>query len=458
MDPNRTPADAAIEGAIALLEALPAGGSPASLSGARLLSRVPRIERLGRLIDALRVVHAAEVSARLGSDADPIGAAGYSSARDAIGQLTGVSEVEARRRIRLGADIAPGASLTGAPTAPHHPEIAAAMSAGDLGLEAADILVRGLGAVVHRVDPDLVHQAEVGLVQLASATPAHPPLRAELVRDQLALYLLAIDPDGARPTEQNARIKRSLDFGCETADGMIPVRGLLVAEVGVEFKRLVDAHVRRISFVDPEEDAQVAADDRTPRQRRHDCLADIVGAAVRVADAPEIAGSAPAVIVTVTSEALATGRGVGVLDDHGTPVSIDTVDRLIDARGLQLVTFDAPGRILSLGSVQRCFTSSQRRAIVARDGGCVIPGCTAPAGWCEVVHHVVPWRNGGATRTDNGVLLCWGHHRSIDSGPWRISMPGGVPHVRGPGLTGWVPARRSRVRTPLPRAPLPLTG
>jgi hypothetical protein len=450
MDPNDAPADAAIEGAIALLEALSDGGSPASLSGARLLARVPRIERLGRLVDAFRVSHAAEVSSRLGSDVDPIGAAGYSSAREAIGQLTGVSEVEARRRIRLGDDIAPGASLSGAPTAPRHPEIAAAVSAGNLGLEAADILVRGLGAVAHRVDPVLVHQAEVGLVELTAATPAHPPLRAELVREQLALYLLAIDPDGARPTEQNARIKRSLDFGRETADGMIPVKGLLVAEVGAEFKRLVDAHVRRISFVDQAEDAQVAADDRTPRQRRHDCLADIIGAAVRVADAPEIAGSAPAVIVTVTAETLASGRGVGILDDHDTPVSIDTVERLVDSRGLQLVTFDGPGRILSLGSVQRCFTSSQRRAIIARDGGCVIPGCTAPAGWCEV-HHVIPWRKGGATHTDNGVLLCWGHHSRIDSGPWRLSMPDGVPHVRGPGLTGWVPARRSRVRTPLPR-------
>jgi hypothetical protein len=466
MSTRGTAADEAIEGAIALLASLAAGASPAVLSGRDFLERVPRVEQLGRLVDGLRVSHAAEAANRIDGPVDILGAAGYASATDAVGQLTAVSESEAARRIRVGKALASGVAISGAVTAPRYPAIAGAVATGALGVEAADVLIRELDAVAPRVDPVVLAEAEQGLVGLAAGTDDHPPLRVELVRVQVKAFVLAIDPDGARPREQRARRSRKLTFGAETADGLIPVSGLLVAEIGATFKRLIDAHVRKVSFGDGTERAghpgggsmdgtdlfAASADDRTPAQRRHDSLADILSAASRVKDAPELAGAAPAVIVTVTASALEDGRGVGYLDGHDTPISIDAVERLADTRGMQTVTLDRAGRVLALGSVQRCFTPSQRRAITARDGGCVIPGCATPAGWCEV-HHVIPWREGGDTHTDNGVLLCWGHHQRIDTGPWRLSMPDGVPHVRGPGHHEWTPTTTSRVR----RA-LPLTG
>ncbi|WP_341810217.1 HNH endonuclease signature motif containing protein [Labedella phragmitis] len=80
-----------------------------------------------------------------------------------------------------------------------------------------------------------------------------------------------------------------------------------------------------------------------------------------------------------------------------------------------------------------------------------MPGCSIPAGWCEV-HHVTPHRHGGRTHVDNGVLLCWGHHQKIDSGPWRISMPNGIPHVRGPAHHEWTHVTKARAnhRSELP--------
>jgi hypothetical protein len=408
---HETSTEEAIEGAIALLASLAADASPAVLSGRDFLQRVPRVEQLGRLVDGLRVSHAAEAANRIDGPIDTLGAAGYASAIDAIGQLTAVSEAEAARRIRVGKAVTCGIAISGAATAPRYPVIAEGVCSGCLGVEAADVLIRELDAVAPRVDPVVLAEAEQGLVGLAAGTDDHPPLRVELVRVQVKAFVLAIDPDGARPREQRARVKRKLTFGPETVDGLIPVSGLLVAEVGVTFKRLVDAHVRKVSFTDGGTDgtggadmlpASSAADDRTPAQRRHDSLADILSAASRVRDAPELAGAAPAVIVTVTQSALDDGRGVGYLDGHDTPISIDAVERLADTRGVQTVTLDRAGRVLALGSVQRCFTPSQRRAITARDGGCVIPGCATPAGWCEV-HHVIPWREGGDTHTDNGV-------------------------------------------------------
>lgn len=91
------------------------------------------------------------------------------------------------------------------------------------------------------------------------------------------------------------------------------------------------------------------------------------------------------------------------------------------------------GRIVGLRSDERCFTAQQRRAIAVRDRGCVIPGCRVPAGWCEV-HHVVPYAaDPTGTHTDNGVLLCWFHHRTLDTSGWEVRMLAGLPQIRPPG-------------------------
>lgn len=98
---------------------------------------------------------------------------------------------------------------------------------------------------------------------------------------------------------------------------------------------------------------------------------------------------------------------------------------------VQRISIDRRGRITALETPARVFGAHQRRAIAARDGHCVIPGCRVPATWCEV-HHVQEWAQGGHTTTDNGVLLCWFHHRSLDTSGWRIRMVEGVPQVSSP--------------------------
>ena len=37
-------------------------------------------------------------------------------------------------------------------------------------------------------------------------------------------------------------------------------------------------------------------------------------------------------------------------------------------------------------------------------------------------HHLIPWSEGGLTVVENGVILCWYHHRLIHAGEWRIEM------------------------------------
>lgn len=60
------------------------------------------------------------------------------------------------------------------------------------------------------------------------------------------------------------------------------------------------------------------------------------------------------------------------------------------------------------------FATAQLRALVlARDGGCLFPHCTAIPTTCEIAH-VVPWKLGGHTNLDNLIALCPHHHWIFD--------------------------------------------
>src|SRR5690606_35833645 len=143
------------------------------------------------------------------------------------------------------------------------------------------------------------------------------------------------------------------------------------------------------------------------------------------------------------------GRGVGWIDGVDDPISFASVKQFACTGGTQNIRFDSDGGIIELGSPQRCFTPHQRKAITLRDGGCLIPGCHVPAGWCEI-HHVTRDAAGGPAHTSNGVLRCWFHPRSIEASGWQTRRRHGTPHARAPPWipwdSSWRTASKSRTR------------
>jgi hypothetical protein len=208
-------------------------------------------------------------------------------------------------------------------------------------------------------------------------------------------------------------------------------------------------------------EAEGGRDPRTDAQKRHDVLASMIDGAARSGESPSIGGAAPTVLVSVTSDDLSRGRGVGWIDGVDNPISFEAVKQFACTGGTQNIRFDSDGRIIELGSPQRCFTPAQRKAITLRDGGCIIPGCDIPASWTEI-HHVIAHADGGPTHPDNGVLLCWFHHRSIETSGWQVRMRKGVPEVKAPPWIQWdAPWRaasksRTRYRPPTRSAGAPL--
>jgi len=79
--------------------------------------------------------------------------------------------------------------------------------------------------------------------------------------------------------------------------------------------------------------------------------------------------------------------------------------------------------VLDVGHSFRLAPPKLRRALTLRDGGCVVPGCTADPSRCEA-HHITYWEHSGETSISTMVLLCSKHHHMVHKGRWHITRNG----------------------------------
>ena len=160
--------------------------------------------------------------------------------------------------------------------------------------------------------------------------------------------------------------------------------------------------------------------DRSGAQRRADALSGLAERALRGGDLPVEGGRRPQVAITADLATLARRDGAPAARlDHSGPVSAATARQLACDADVHRIITDGESDVLDAGRAQRTVSRAQRRALAARDGGCV--GCDAPPGWTDA-HHVVFWDDGGATDMDNLVLLCRSCHTSVHHRGWRVTI------------------------------------
>ncbi|MBK8074800.1 MAG: DUF222 domain-containing protein [Kineosporiaceae bacterium] len=140
------------------------------------------------------------------------------------------------------------------------------------------------------------------------------------------------------------------------------------------------------------------------------------------------------------------GAGLGSdLGPGGGPLPRHVLAQMLCQSLISPTLLDSGGAVLAQGRAQRLATPAQRRAVFARDRGCVIPGCTAPPDWCDV-HHVTPWAEGGLTDVDAMAMVCNRDHTGVHAGIWTITMINGVPWVIPPP---WIDPLQRPVRNTL---------
>ncbi|MGY1721853.1 DUF222 domain-containing protein [Blastococcus sp. SYSU DS0533] len=83
--------------------------------------------------------------------------------------------------------------------------------------------------------------------------------------------------------------------------------------------------------------------------------------------------------------------------------------------GITRIVLGPEGQPLDVGPIHRVAPRHLRRAVEARDRGCVFTGCHAPTHWCDV-HHLIHWADGGQTDLHNCALLCERHHTKVHHG------------------------------------------
>ena len=97
-------------------------------------------------------------------------------------------------------------------------------------------------------------------------------------------------------------------------------------------------------------------------------------------------------------------QGAAVL--AGARVGPDIVDLIRCMGRTEAITTDGPN-IVHHGSATT-LRPSLRRAVLARDDGCTIDGCTST--YRLEVHHIIPRSKGGDHTPENLTTLCWWHH------------------------------------------------
>jgi hypothetical protein len=232
-------------------------------------------------------------------------------------------------------------------------------------------------------------------------------------RSELAALVALLDQDG--PFDPNRELARNHLHVTETAPGEVRLSGVLVGEhalVFTEAVRVEGDRLRRQMLADHTECGDLAM----PSGATITAIA-LCNLTRRGRTHPDTTTRAPVVDITLIMRA---DDPDAVFTIDGGRLSADRYRHLFCDAAYTAVIVDRVGVPLGLGRTVRYATPAQRRALIVRDGGCVFPGCDAPASWCDA-HHVDHWEHDGPTDLDNLALLCRHHHGVTHRTGWRMT-------------------------------------
>ncbi|MFN2544696.1 MAG: DUF222 domain-containing protein, partial [Actinomycetota bacterium] len=293
------------------------------------------------------------------------------------------------------------------------PETVAALEAGEVSMSAARALV-----AARETDTEAFARGERELVDAA---------RLQSIRNLekvCAYWRQAVEREHALEGEERLKEHRKLHASV-TFFGMVRLDGDLDPEAGELLLTAIDAVIDTWA-------RSGLADERTPAQRRHDALVEIIRQWLASRDRHEVGGELPHVTVLVDAETLRDDAGDTCEMEHVGPVAPETIRKIACDASVRRVVMKGRSEPLDVGRRTPVWPPAIRAAVIARDKHCRFPGCDRPPSWCQV-HHVQHWTAGGATSKANGLLLCTRHHDLVHPpGRFRLAIVDERPVFRRP--------------------------
>jgi hypothetical protein len=302
-----------------------------------------------------------------------------------------------------------------------------------------------IGGALRQVPAERRDEAELALVAEAEHLD---PGQLRQVADRL---VHCFDRQSAEDAAVRRLDRRGLSVA-ETIDGMVSVSGLLDPVNGALLLTALNTQVRPTpastsdhgdGHGNVEATEQPVPDTRTWPQRRADALGEICSDWLEKINETVIGGVRPHLSVIVDHSTLAASRS-----PQGGAAEIESVEPAqlawvgpITATEAQMIgcdstvsriVMDGASQVIDVGRATRTIPPALRRAVTARDGSCVGPGCHRPPEQCDV-HHIIFWEHGGETSQANTVLLCRHHHRLVHLKQWRVVIePDGTRRLTAP--------------------------
>ena len=349
--------------------------------------------------------------------------------------------------------------------AAEHPTLASAWAAGIITSDHVD-------AITHNAGPLTPDQVSAVIGELATRWGQWSP--AMITRFVLSAARLLHPPADDGPTRDEADAYTCRDLSFALLGDTVILSGTLPRLEGEAVIAAIDALAERL---------RSTADHVPAGSRRADALVELVNAAASTGTLPTRGGLPVALTVTLDHTNLAgsiwtTGprthphplrtevhrlrphhhphrhhhphswqrtrrplsrhpRRAGQRGRPRPPRKPDCPDRGVGGPALRRSPHP-PGS----GRTTRTATTAQRKALAARDGGCIIPGCRIPAENCQA-HHVTDWARGGPSRSTTSPC-CAGRTTA------RSTSECGPSHHRSPRTRPRTPPRRT-TRNPLAR-------
>ncbi len=295
-------------------------------------------------------------------------------------------------------------------------------------VESGRVSVTNAKRLAEAVDKTSASDVEADGELLAKAASMRPEQFAKEARR----WATDREGDGGASEHARQRSKRCVRMW-DADDGMVHLHGQFDSVTGRRIGNRLRAEAARMYDADKKNAKDPGAD----RRSFHQCMADALDSIT--ANNGEGGGGKPIADICVVAHVDDdTGELVAQLPDGGRlPRSV--LEQLACNAKFTGLVYDRDGKPIWRTHSVRTATEAQRQILLARYGGCF--HCAAHPALCQI-HHIKPVSQGGSTRLDNMVPVCWDCHQKIHHHNWHIrKSPDGNHTLHPPERIRHGPAR-----------------